>query len=557
MTSIEQMMRSQTVFSTIQSALSLRLFSFSTLILLSLWSLNPIGGQASLRALSLDTPISTHSTPISYMSLDPQIALKFDVFGGLSSITYYRPLISSLFGSALYSPEAAVQYLVGSEQEANLTNVITRLGGMDTAILRSEQDSWGNVRIPVLHLLPGFDPDAPDTWVHVPADEVPSLSSIIGVPIQYLPTRFGGISSGNITFNMESNYHRFECFDWKLLSGDGEVAWLDANNYNLSALPFSVHESTGFFLDTNTSDTSRVKPWANNDTTTQMPARTIWFASRGDDLGRDLEMITSVTYCAISQEYVEARVQCSNAGPDSRTGCAITAMRQSQKPHFCSNFTELDAGIYESHLSVLSNILPESHSFTSSPQEFFLYDPPGAFTNIKYSVSAVQMSHVPINVFQDRLAFLYNTFSTITKAPNLIVGGEFVSPFGDGSILVSANAEWSYLLGPVYRLHTDWAAVYFFAVAVLCICAFWTVIVRLRLRVPDMLGSVSSLTRDSAFIGVPSAASTLDGDERARLLKDMWIRLQDVQPGAQIGRISLSSNQSLRDNGLDRQRFYE
>jgi len=268
-------------------------------------------------------------------------------------------------------------------------------------------------------------------------------------------------------------------------------------------------------------------------------------------------MITSVTYCTISQEYVEAKVKCSRAGLDSRAGCATTAMRQSQRPHICSNFTELDAGIYENHLSVLSNILPESHSFTSSPQEYFLYDPPGAFTNTNYSVNTVEMGRVPINIFQDRLTFLYNTFSTATKAPNLIVGGEFVSPFGNGTILVSTDAEWSYFLDPVYRFHTGWVVAYFLAVAILCICAFLTVMVRFWLRVPDILGNVSSLTRDSAFIGVPSAASTLDGGERSRFLKDMWLRLQDVQPDARVGRIALSSNQALRGNELERQRLYE
>ena len=210
--SIEQMMESQTVFSTLRSAFSLRLFGFSTLILLILWSLNPIGGQASLRMLSLGTPANTQSTSITYMSLDPQIALRFDVFGGTSSVTYYRPLIASLFGSALYSPEAAAQYLVGSEQDNNFTDVISQLGGMHTAILRSEQDSWGNVRIPVLHLLPGFDPGAPDAWVHVPEDEIPSFSSIIGVPIHNFPTGYGTGSFGNITFNIESNYHRFKVY---------------------------------------------------------------------------------------------------------------------------------------------------------------------------------------------------------------------------------------------------------------------------------------------------------------------------------------------------------
>lgn len=215
-------MGSQTVFGTIRSAVAFRVFGFSTLVLLVLWSFNPVGGQASLRSLKRDTPTKAMSDVLRYMNLDPLISLRHDVLQGSSSIAYYRPLLASIFGSALYSPEAALQYLTGSDQEVNLTSGMNRLGGPVMAIQKSQQDVWGNVRIPVLHLLRGYSADHADTWTEVPEDEIPSLSSLIGIPLRNaVPVetvlnsanlqRVAPSNNGaNITLEIETNYHRFQ-----------------------------------------------------------------------------------------------------------------------------------------------------------------------------------------------------------------------------------------------------------------------------------------------------------------------------------------------------------
>jgi hypothetical protein len=50
---------------------------------------------------------------------------------------------------------------------------------------------------------------------------------------------------------------------------------------------------------------------------------------------------------------------------------------------------------------------------------------------------------------------------------------------------------------------------------------------------PDILGYCSTLTRDNPYIKLPLGGSTLDGDERARLLMDLKLRLGDVRSGGQ------------------------
>jgi hypothetical protein len=48
---------------------------------------------------------------------------------------------------------------------------------------------------------------------------------------------------------------------------------------------------------------------------------------------------------------------------------------------------------------------------------------------------------------------------------------------------------------------------------------------------PDILGYISSLTRDNPYIPLPPGGSTPDATERTILLKDLVIKLGDVNPG--------------------------
>ena len=72
--------------------------------------------------------------------------------------------------------------------------------------------------------------------------------------------------------------------------------------------------------------------------------------------------------------------------------------------------------------------------------------------------------------------------------------------------------------------------------------AFW-------INGPEILGSVSSLTLDSAFFPQFRGRGTaLSGRERARDLKDVRVQLADVQPYAAVGRVALTL---AEDDGLE------
>lgn len=197
-------MGSHTVFGTINTCFTLRVFSVSTIALLFLWAFNPVGGQASLRAVVLKSNYTSTPTQLQYQSSNPRSTMRNNAISGASTWSSSRVQVTTLYGAALFSPDAGLQYSNGSSQ--GFGDLLRRLGGSDSAIKISSEDLWGNVRIPVLHLLPGFDASYPQNWVTVPSEEIPPFESIIGVPIRGLPPN--GI--GNISFVMQANYRAFK-----------------------------------------------------------------------------------------------------------------------------------------------------------------------------------------------------------------------------------------------------------------------------------------------------------------------------------------------------------
>jgi hypothetical protein len=81
------------------------------------------------------------------------------------------------------------------------------------------------------------------------------------------------------------------------------------------------------------------------------------------------------------------------------------------------------------------------------------------------------------------------------------------------------------------------------ATGLLQICALTGIFLRAMTRAPDILGYVSSLTRDNPHIplsaGAEGSGTTLSGLDRARLLRDMRVQIADVEGDKDVERIAL------------------
>ncbi|CAI0648888.1 unnamed protein product [Colletotrichum noveboracense] len=103
---------------------------------------------------------------------------------------------------------------------------------------------------------------------------------------------------------------------------------------------------------------------------------------------------------------------------------------------------------------------------------------------------------------------------------------------------------------PAYYVNRLWAVILILTTTFLQVLAICGLILKCLIRGPDILGFANSLTRDNAFVPV-SGGSFQDGAKRARSLRNMRVRLADVQPRESHGYVAFSAVPSAPSPGGD------
>ncbi|KAK1970952.1 hypothetical protein LY78DRAFT_184471 [Colletotrichum sublineola] len=187
--SLEQLLGSLTMANTVLSAYTLSLFNTWTILLLIVWTFNPLGSQSSLRSLYLQDRSTFQTGLLSYigesLSLGPSEA----------------PTPENVYIGALSNAAIGTQYCNGTCD--GFEDLIGRLGGRTAAAAQISTDPWGSPKIPRLRYVPGFDSSQPQNWLSVPWKErVLEYSSFIGKRIHGLDPGF----IGNVTFTIVTSY---------------------------------------------------------------------------------------------------------------------------------------------------------------------------------------------------------------------------------------------------------------------------------------------------------------------------------------------------------------
>lgn len=126
------------------------------------------------------------------------------------------------------------------------------------------------------------------------------------------------------------------------------------------------------------------------------------------------------------------------------------------------------------------------------------------------------------------------------------------------SRMLNVTAANSYRI-PVYRANVPWVLTLLFTTTVLVVLATVNLVISYTILAPDIFGYISSLTRASisqqdrgmSLLNSDSLADTgtgLDGPQRARLLKDLMIRVEDVQPTDEVGCIAARLHSGVNAN---------
>jgi hypothetical protein len=448
------------------------------------------------------------------------------------------PRINGMFMSAMFAPEAN---------------------------RNSSQDIYGNIKIPMLEELA----IGSDGWADIDHNQTVTYSSLLGVPVVGQPTD----GNGSYEFTLTASYFRPDCY---MLSN---LPWDDPRKEEYGGLAYGNNRSF-FILGQHNED-----KWRRGDTlirnNTRVNATRLVFGSRNYDDGPSDTIGYTWAECYLTTTHVDALVNC--IGPS----CRATRIRHSILPQRPKNLTVFDGTGVTTISNFFNSFGVSAGSATAGGQcsaiERYINDPATAFVSIVSD--CVYLFRTPRNIFSTRLGQLMNTFwgagltptrysysnfSQIqpppdvawrTKDNNTMLLGDTDLPLNISAPFLAMRAYTDVIYKDErYFLSWGWFAVFICSTVVLMVISMVGAVVQWITIAPDVLGYVSSFTRDNPFVRLDAmgdVACTQDGIERAKALKDLRVRLADVSPGEEVGHVAFVAGDYLEGAGkLRRGRSY-
>ncbi|KAM0419071.1 hypothetical protein ACHAPT_012010 [Fusarium lateritium] len=540
-----------------------------------LWCLSPIGGQAAVRSLRpRSNSTTTEIRAMHYLRSNVSDIVRFyqgnqpgDDAGALWGGSGQSTLISgmrSIVVAAFSSPDILVSH--GNGSSVDFDEVAYSFGGPEQAGRLGRQDLWQNVRIPYLQLLPGYDAEKPHDWVPVPSEWAVPYVSLVGIPIR------GGSSFGvgNSTMVIQSHYQTLSCgdefngTDWvkegseKLAfhstrKGAKELHLQQGNENPNGAKPnifIDIVNSTRIITDhdTNWQGVGRIR-----EPISKLELVVGGFCS--NDLGRYTYMLRT---CKVSTSYAEVGVACTRLSILDSLQCRAERVRHTPGRPISGNLTAISSSLLLGRLIYEFPFITASyHLFQSSTIEKYLWDPPTSFGYLGSGplINPGCFPDIPTEAFQARLSTALNTVIMATYNATALRGGEGTSLDDRNFMWHNTTAEWSMFTDDVYILSRGWLAMAMISTLVLLGCAVANVAIRCFIKAPDFLDSVTGMTRDSPYIQVKSpGGSGVSGHDRILEVKDVMVRICDVRPESEVGKIALTTN--IDSPKLDWRRTY-
>ncbi|KAF4918108.1 hypothetical protein CGCVW01_v009177 [Colletotrichum viniferum] len=540
--SLEYLLNCRTVFSAFTTPMSLRAANRLTPLLMILWALSPLGGQAALRVMEM-VP-STAAEPWLFQNLEFMSAFRHS--GPQSSAGFsLLPSIQSAFVMALGTP----------------------------ADIKAEpQDLFGNIKIPMveafqnLHQPRGEDKKDNDEqndssqddngWFHLDSKSAkgPVWSSIAGIPV----AAPGGLSSkANYSFAFETSYMYANCFVHRGAS------------MNFTEWASYRQEGPGRYSTNRTLVISTKRPPSPFDKNPLELVFTSYAAIK--------ELTTNAT-CVLRTTYVEVDVGCHG------TTCGARRVRPLQKPNNLTARTVLNnmapggqpghgtAGLFDGYMStfVRSGLslwdLQEGRQlkpFASALEAYFTEpDSPYSAAGIS-SWDGIDIYPVGDQMFSQRFSQLLNTFWLASVASHNITGNfHFQSDSGTnlpGPIIIqniTGNRTPDFL---VMRVNDGWMLTLFVASTAMLVSGVIAAVLGSMRRGPDVLDHPTFFSRDSPYVNVSPcyAGSVEDASEQVRRTRDMRVCIGDVSPTEATGHLAFGTVNEAFPLGLQKDgRYY-
>ena len=237
--------------------------------------------------------------------------------------------------------------------------------------------------------------------------------------------------------------------------------------------------------------------------------------------------------CNITVQNVEVAVNCG------AQGCAPRKMRARPGVAFVTNDTPFKNASFTAYF--FDQFLKSTGVPGQNNQQNLLEQATDFKTWIDPEMSVVNPIFVQETLSTD-LTYLFNTYYTETQKSG---------PAGSVSSLTNARNSPYFAIttmkgavyNPHYALSIPWLTVDFLSCKILLCAAILSFWLRKRTLAPDIFGYVSSLTRDNPNLQLPETGTTLSGLERARLLKNVKVRIGDTGREG-VGKVGLKYYQA-------------
>ena len=518
---LEQLFLSSTVFSTVSTQFMIGSLNCLAVGLLCLWGLSPLGSQSSLHIIKTEPRADVSKIDLSTFNSE-----KVSFFEVTGDVAAYVSTLNGLYITSLMAPER---------------------------VKDSPIDTWGNVRVPQISMLSsGRQANNGSGWYDVdPRGDDIAYSSLVGMPV------IGVSPDGNTTFNMESSYFDLQCHSLNLsqplpmtqnftfdLDDDGPIKIIKPSDGSFVGsdgasscptqycqLSFSIGFShfvesqpfpePGVFSDGSVNDTT-----FPNDASLLFQSR--YWAGEGHD--------STVALCSVNRTYVESAVTC--IGDPSllrQPRCSVAAVRHSLVDHPASKAVPFYfGGMFVWFSSYLATSLGQGRISTATLTERYISNPANP---LQASDTDLPLYDLPRPVFSHRLSQIINTYYFASLLPDGITGNLSSALAAPSYAAYKANSTRpgtgvaTTHRHDVYVTSTIWLLIYLVSYLTMFVAAVLSAVLRYVTLVPDILGYASSLTRDGVYVALPRGGSTLDGLERARLLRNRLVRFGDVRGG--------------------------
>jgi hypothetical protein len=475
-----------------------------------LWALSPLGGQSALRLLQVfPRPVSTNAT-IRYL---PIAASYMTSMTGGSGAMIGWPSYASIYMTAL----------ITSPRQQN-----------------SSQDLFGNVRIPSLDSLTPPLAIGNESWTTVEYNQEVPYSSMLGIPVVGIPV------TGNLSFKITSRYLAINCNTAMHMAN----STVFQNSSTREGTGFEIYSEGGNFII----EGGRYPSLATANNTIASFSMTSSNNNVGDDV--------SIVKCSMAPRDVESSVLCSDQS------CRVTAMRNltvdlslwwnTDYPYISISFEYLAL--------TTVGVLHHGEKMTSSLTEMWLQDPDSSFVGEAF-VGFANLSQVPLPSLSRNFEVLFNTYWQSTYGSQYLFGNlstnmslynnisdadpEFSEPvidFNTSQTTITSSD------GKQYACNMTFAAFLIIISCLLFLAGTASLVLMSMTLAPDILGYVSSCTRDNPFAAL-SQASHLDGLERARAMKEFQVTLGDVNIGCETGHIAFAITAGVQR--LQKDRVYD